>query len=132
MIKPENAVFTLLIGLSVLAVNQAWAGDGGGRQLDRPPGGQYQEQFQELRQERKSFQQEFRGETQERARDRRVGREGTRPSEEEGRRGSLMTPDEREGYRNQYRELRGERKSLRGTADGADSGRGRRGKDTNR
>ncbi|WP_119630430.1 hypothetical protein [Methylocaldum marinum] len=134
MAKPENAVFALLIGISALAVNQAWAGRGGSgeRQLDRPREGRYQEQIQDLRQERKSFQQESRSETRERARDRGVGREGMRPSQEEGRRGSLMTPDEREGSRNQYRELREERKSLRGTTDGAGSGRGRRGEGTNR
>ncbi|HYE34095.1 hypothetical protein [Methylocaldum sp.] len=114
--------------------DEVWARkDGGnGPNVDKPQGGQYQEQYQELRQDRKGLQQEYRDEVQERARDRGVGREGARPSEMEGGRGSLMTPEERGGYQDQYRELREERKSLRGTTDDAGSGRGGRGQGKNR
>ncbi|MGX2032785.1 MULTISPECIES: hypothetical protein [Methylocaldum] len=129
MTKHKNAILALLIGFSTLAVNQAWAerGGGNGRKLDRPSGGQYRERYQDLRQERKSFQQEFQGEVQERARDRGVGREGVRPGEMEGRREPLMMPEERERYQDQYRELREERKGLRGLTEDAGAGRGGRG-----
>ncbi|MGX2041918.1 hypothetical protein ACWJKU_17585 [Methylocaldum sp. MU1018] len=126
--KCKNACLTLLIGFSALAADEAWARReaGNGLQGNGGSGEQYQEQHQELRQERKAFQQDYRDQTQERARNRGVGPEGTRPSELEGGRGSLMTPDERENYQNQHRELRENRKGLRGTGHGA--GRGGRGK----
>lgn len=133
MTKGENVVFALLIGLSALAAEEASARDrdGDGRLLDEPRGGLYREPSQDIRQERKSLRQDFRGEVQERARDRGVGRGGVRPRGGEGGRESLMTPEEREQYQDRYRELREERKGLRGLTDDDGTVRGWRGRGRN-
>jgi hypothetical protein len=133
MTKRENLIFALLVGVSALAAEEATARDrdGYGRLLDEPRGGLYREPSQDIRQERKSLRQDFRNEIQERARDRSVERGGVRPRGAEGRRELLMTPEEREQYQDRYRELREERKGLRGLTDDAGTARGWRGRGKN-